>query len=148
MGRILALDIGEKRTGIAITDPMKIIAQPMELFNGSPDSEKFMKRLLEILAENQVERIIVGLPRNLKNLDTLSTQRARDAKVLIENAVDIPVEFWDERMTTAQSETILNDSGVNWRKQKEIKDKMAAALILENYLRYVNISGKRLSESE
>ncbi len=140
MGRILALDIGEKRTGIAMTDPMKIIASPKELFEGDPSSKEFIEKIKDIIENENIEKIIVGLPKNLKNIDTLSTSRARESKELLVENVEIPVIFWDERMTTAQSDKVLNDSGVHWRKKKKIIDKMAAALILENYLRYIEFN--------
>ncbi|MCK5687161.1 Holliday junction resolvase RuvX [bacterium] len=140
MGRLLALDIGEKRTGIAMSDPMKIIASPKELFEGDPASDVFVSKIKSIIESENIEKIIVGLPKNLKNVDTLSTSRAREAKELLEKNVDIPVIFWDERMTTAQSDKVLDNSGINWRKKKKIIDKMAAALILENYLRYIELN--------
>ena len=141
MGRILALDIGEKRTGIAISDPMKIIAQPSELFSGDPLSIKFLEKIKELVLTQDIEKIIVGLPKNLKNNDTLSTKRARDAMAILDEKIDVPILLWDERLTTAQSDKLLTDSGVRWQKKKKLLDKMSAALILDNYLRYIEFKG-------
>ena len=134
MKRILGLDIGEKRTGVALSDPLGITAQPFDCWQGDPKSEDFLAFVEKIIDEKKVNKIVVGLPKNLKNQDTLSTQRARDVAQMLKEKLEIEIIFWDERLTSSQVGRMFQDMGVKKKKRKEKVDVLAAVLILQNYL--------------
>ena len=136
LDRILGLDIGEKRTGVAVSDPLGITAQPIECWQGNPESEEFLNFIQKIIADKNIKKIVVGLPKNLKNEDTLSTVRARNVARNLEEKTDLEIILWDERMSTSQVGRMFQDLGVKTKKRKQKVDLLAAVLILQNYLDY------------
>jgi putative Holliday junction resolvase len=131
MPRTLGVDLGERWIGLALSDPMGISARPLEVVaRGDP----FWKALERLVAEEGVDRLVLGLPLNM---DGSEGPRARDAlafKAEIERRSGLPVETWDERLTTAQAEAALRSSGLSGRKRAERVDKVAAQIILQSYL--------------
>jgi putative Holliday junction resolvase len=129
--RTLGVDLGERWIGLALSDPMGISARPLEVVaRGDP----FWKALERLVAEEGVDRLVLGLPLNM---DGSEGPRARDAlafKAEIERRSGLPVETWDERLTTAQAEAALRSSGLSGRKRAERVDKVAAQIILQSYL--------------
>jgi putative holliday junction resolvase len=128
--RILGLDLGTVRVGAALSDPLGLTAQPLEVI---PRYE-LEKRLVELVAEYGVQRVIVGLPLKL---DGSKGQAAQDAKAVVKRLrelVSVPVEFVDERLTSAQANKLLIGADVRRDKRKQAVDKLAAALILQTYL--------------
>ena len=136
MERILALDVGEKRTGMALSDPLGITAQPLGCFEGDPESEDFMIQIAALIKEKNIREIVVGWPKNLKNEATLSTKRAEKVAKRLEETFQIEVILWDERMSSSQVGRMFQDFGVKKRKRKPQRDVLAAVLILQNYLDY------------
>ena len=132
--RIMALDIGSVRVGVALSDELLVTAQPFDVLARTP-GKKLLQRLTDIINKNNVVEIVVGLPLNLKGEDTESTINARDfADRLKQTFPLIKIVLWDERMTTAASESILIDAGVRRDQRRRLIDKLAAALILDSYL--------------
>jgi putative Holliday junction resolvase len=131
--RILALDLGTKRTGVALSDELKMIAQPLEYIPTEPFAE-FLARLKEILREKQVELILVGLPRNMDGSYGPAAMKAREFAAALRDAVAIPIQMWDERLTTAQAQRFLIQGGVRRKQRKEKVDQTAAAILLQSYL--------------
>ena len=134
--RIMGLDYGSRTVGVAVSDELGIAAQGLEtIFRKSPwKLRQTLARIQEIAEEYQISRIVVGLPKNMNN--SLG-ERAEDAlafSAMVEKRCGLPVEMWDERLTTVQSERILMEGGVRREKRKKDLDRMAAALILQSYM--------------
>jgi putative holliday junction resolvase len=131
--RILALDHGTKRIGVAISDELKMIAQPLEYIPAEPFAG-FLNRLREILKEKEVEVILVGLPRNMDGSHGPATLKVEAFVAALKNALTIPIETRDERLTSVMANRVLIQAGVRRDKRKEKVDKMAAAILLQSYL--------------
>ena|SRR5579862_7183139 len=131
--RILALDHGTKRIGIAVSDELKIIAQPLEFVPAEPFAA-FLKRLKELLAEKEVEMVLVGMPRNMNGSYGPAAAKVGEFVVALRAAVTVPIKTWDERLTSAQANRFLIQGNVSREKRKEKVDKMAAAILLQSYL--------------
>jgi putative pre-16S rRNA nuclease len=131
--RILALDHGTKRIGVAVSDETKTIAQPLEYIPAEPFAE-FLARLKKILAEKEIDLIILGLPRNMDGSYGPAAQKVETFAAALKAAVMIPIKLWDERLTSSQANKILIHAKVRRDKRKEKVDKMAAAILLQSYL--------------
>jgi putative Holliday junction resolvase len=131
--RILALDPGTKRIGIAVSDELKMIAQPLEFFPAEPFAA-FLGRLNELLRVKEVELILVGMPRNMNGSYGPAAQRVETFVAALKGAVTTPIKTWDERLTTAQANRFLIQANVRREQRKEKVDKMAAAILLQSYL--------------
>jgi putative Holliday junction resolvase len=119
--------------GIAISDEMQIIAQPVEFIPAEPFAE-FLERLKELLREKQVELIVVGLPRNMDGSYGAAALKVQDFVAALKNALTVPIRTWDERLTSVQANRFLLEGNVRREKRKEKVDKMAAAILLQSYL--------------
>jgi len=131
--RILALDHGTKRIGVAISDELKMIAQPLEFIPAGPFAD-FLARLKEILREKEVSLILVGLPRNMDGSYGPAALKVQEFVAVLKGAVTVPIQTWDERLTTAQANRALIEANVRRAKRKEKVDKTAAAILLQSYL--------------
>ena len=131
--RVLAIDHGTKRMGIAISDELKLIAQPLEYIPAEPFA-KFLDRLKEILREKEVELIVVGLPRNMDGSYGPAALKVQEFVAALKSALTLPIQMWDERLTSAQANRFLLQGNVRRAQRKEKVDKTAAALLLQSYL--------------
>jgi putative holliday junction resolvase len=131
--RILALDHGTKRIGVAVSDELKMIAQPLEYIPAEPFAA-FLQRLRELLAAKEVELIIVGLPRNMDGSYGPAVVKVQDFVAALKNAVTIPIKTLDERLTSVQANRFLIQGQVRRKKRKEKVDQTAAAILLQSYL--------------
>ena len=131
--RVLALDHGTKRIGVAISDELGIIAQPLEFIPAEP-LEKFYQRLAVILAEKQVTEIVVGMPFNMNGSIGPAAQKVERFVTELKTKVTQPVHTCDERLTTYEAENLLISAGTRRKKRKQVIDKMAAAVLLQSYL--------------
>ena len=131
--RILALDHGTKRIGIAISDELKIIAQPLEFVPASPLAN-VLARLKELIREKEVEMILVGLPRNMNGSYGPAALQVQEFVTVLKDAVTIPIKLWDERLTSAQANRFLIEGEVRRAERKQKVDKAAAAILLQSYL--------------
>ncbi|MBI1840588.1 MAG: Holliday junction resolvase RuvX [Verrucomicrobia bacterium] len=131
--RILALDHGAVRIGVAVSDELKIIAQPLE-FIPAEDTTAALKRLLEILRDKEVELILVGMPRNMDGSYGPAAEKVRAFVREIQAITSVGVRTWDERLTSTQANRVLVDAGVRREKRKEKVDAMAAAVLLQSFL--------------
>jgi putative holliday junction resolvase len=131
--RILALDHGTKRVGVAVSDAMKIIAQPLEYISPEPFAD-FLSRLKEILRDQEVEMILIGMPRNMDGSYGPAALKVQEFVAALKGAVTVPIQSWDERLTSAQANRFLIQSNVRRDKRKEKVDKTAAAILLQSYL--------------
>jgi putative Holliday junction resolvase len=131
--RILALDHGSKRIGVAISDELQMIAQPVEFIPAEPFAD-FLLRLQQILREKQVEMILLGMPRNMDGSYGPAALKVQDFAAALKNAITVPIQTWDERLTSVQANRFLIQGGVRREKRKEKVDKMAASILLQSYL--------------
>lgn len=131
--RILALDHGTKRIGIAVSDELKMIAQPLEFVPAGPFPD-VLARLRELVREKQVELILVGLPRNMDGSYGPAALKVQDFVATLRDALTVPVQTWDERLTSVQANRVLIQGNVRRQKRKEKVDQMAAAILLQSYL--------------
>jgi putative Holliday junction resolvase len=131
--RILALDHGSKRVGVAVSDPMKVIAQPLEYIPPEPFAD-FLARLKEILRDQEVELILIGMPRNMDGSYGPAALKVQEFVAALKSSVTVPIQTWDERLTSAQANRFLIQSNVRRDKRKEKVDKTAAAILLQSYL--------------
>ena len=133
MGRILALDVGEKRIGVAITDALNIIAQGLEVIK-QKNPDETLSRIMDIVKKNNVSKVIVGMPFNMDGSKGSAAQNIQGFVEFLKKNLTIDVETIDERLTTAQGERILLDADISRKKRKLSIDKIAAQLILQTYL--------------
>lgn len=131
--RIMALDIGEAKVGIALSDPTKTLATPHKVIERSDDAS-FLSELKKEIDVNQVEKIIVGLPYNLNRSSSAQTKKVEELADYMKKNIDMPIEFLDERLTTKLAETIMLEADLSRKKRKQKIDKLSAALILQTYL--------------
>ena len=131
--RILALDHGTKRVGVAVSDEMKMIATPLEYIPAEPFAE-FLARLREILREKEVEMVLIGLPRNMDGSYGPAALKVQEFVAVLKDALTIPLKTQDERLTTVQAQRFLIQGNVRRDKRKEKVDKTAAAILLQSYL--------------
>ena len=131
--KILGIDHGDKRMGIAASDDLGMLAHPLEFILAEP-YEGFLKRLKEILVEREVEQIVVGMPRNMDGSYGSQALKVQDFVAALKNSVVVPVRTWDERLTTVTAEKQLREAGVNAKVAKSKVDASAAAVMLQAYL--------------
>ncbi len=131
--RILAIDHGAKRMGVAVSDELGMIAQPLEFIPAEPFA-KFLVRLKEILRDKQVELIVVGMPRNMDGSYGPAALKVQEFVAVLKDAVAIPIKTLDERLTSVQAHRFLTEAAVRGRQRKDKVDKSAAAILLQSYL--------------
>jgi len=131
--RILGLDYGEKRIGVAICDELGLTAQGLPTILRK--NKKHDWEILGGLVENyKVEKIVIGYPVRLDGSEGIQCEKVNRFKALLEKTFSFPVIKWPETLSTKEAEEILINSGVRWEKRKKMVDKMAACLILQSYL--------------
>ena len=139
--RILALDVGTKNIGMAICDPLGITAQSLPTIRRKGQTEKDVQFVTAAVKEYAVETIVVGLPKNMNGTEGPSCDMAKEFAAEVEKAVDTPIVFWDERLTSRIAENAMIEADLSRKKRKQKVDSLAAILILQNYLDYLK-SGK------
>lgn len=133
MGRILCLDVGDVRIGLAMSDIMKIIANPLETLKRK-NSQADFDYILNVCKQNDVELILSGLPLSLNGQENAQTQKTREFIEQLQSQTNIPIKFVDERLTTVSAQRVLIESGMRRENRKNVVDKVAAAIILQGYL--------------
>ena len=132
-GTILALDLGARRIGLAISDPLGITAQGLPTLVRT-SKRKDLEALARLASQYQVCRIVVGYPLHLSGEEGAQAVAARRFAEELARVTGLPVELHDERLTTAQAERVLRDSGISLRKRAQAVDQLSAVLILQSYL--------------
>lgn len=132
-GRILALDYGEKRIGIALSDPNRIFSKPLCVLSNK-GFEQLVEELKKLITLHQVTLLIVGIPYAIDGSITPKTEECQQIMNRLKDVLSIPVEGFDERYSTWEANEELKKMGYNWRQAKEIKDAMSAAMILKEFL--------------
>jgi putative holliday junction resolvase len=131
--RILAIDHGTKRMGIALSDDTGSIATPLEFILAEPFAG-FLQRLKELIREKQVEQILVGMPRNMDGSYGPAALIVQEFVAVLKETIGVPIKVWDERLTSAQANRMLIQADVRRNKRKERVDAAAAAILLQSYL--------------
>jgi len=131
--RIAALDVGEARIGVAVSDELGLTAQPVGVVR-RVGGRRDLEEIGRMLAPYAPERLVVGLPLNMNGSEGPAAARVRAFAARIAEALGLPLEFWDERLTTVAAERALLEADVSRRRRREVVDKLAASLILQGYL--------------
>ena len=134
MGRVMALDVGDVRIGVAVSDLMGIIANPLETYTRKGDITRDVNYIVQLAKAHEVSLFVSGLPLGLNGLENEQTRKTREFVDALTAATDIPVKFMDERFTTLSAERVLIEGNVRRENRKKVIDKVAATIILQNYL--------------
>ncbi|MFU2223322.1 Holliday junction resolvase RuvX [Streptococcus pluranimalium] len=134
--RIMGLDVGSKTVGVAVSDPLGFTAQGIEIIGINEEEEEYgLERLAELVSEYKVDKFVVGLPKNMNNSEGPRVEASKFYGDLIKERFGLPVDYQDERLTTVQAERMLvEQADISRGKRKKVIDKLAAQLILQNYL--------------
>jgi putative pre-16S rRNA nuclease len=131
--RILAIDHGTRRMGVAVSDALKTIALPLEFIPAEPSAGLF-ERLRVLVREKEVESILVGMPRNMDGSYGPAAEKVREFVTRLEKEVAVRVRLWDERLTSAQANRFLTEAKVRGRRRRDKVDQTAAAILLQSFL--------------
>lgn len=132
MSRIMGLDIGEKRVGVALSDPLGVIAQGFGVIK--TEEGDVLEELKAIVETYDVKEIVVGLPLSLDGSIGPQAQKIMEIAQRISEVTGLPVFFWDERLSSREAEKLLISADQSRRRRKEVKDKVSATIILQSYL--------------
>lgn len=131
--RILGLDVGQKTIGVAISDPLGFTAQGITTIRRTKKTDD-VKEVVRICNEYSVETIVVGLPKNMDGSIGFAGEKIQEFSNLLEEAIDLEIVFWDERLTTVAAHRAMLEADLSRGKRKKIVDKVAATYILQGYL--------------
>ena len=137
--RILGLDYGSKTVGVAVSDPLGFTAQGVEIIRRKSENKmrQTLARIEQLIAQYQVEEIVLGLPKNMNNTLGDRAEKSLELKETLERRTGLPVVMWDERLTTVSANRVLMETGVRRENRKEHVDEIAAVFILQGYLDYL-----------
>ena len=135
MKRIMGVDFGDARTGIAVSDLLCSIVGTTTVIH-SRNMEKTIAQICTMVKESDIGEIVVGLPKNMDGSEGPRAELCREFAQKLEEATDLPVKMWDERRTTVEAHNILSQHNYHGKKRKETVDAVAASLILEGYLAF------------
>ncbi len=152
--RLIGIDFGMSRLGIAISDERQIIATPFQTIKAEKKTEQTIILILNLLSQLQqtykceIEEIIVGLPLMMSGRKGLQADEVKHFVELLSKATPIPVRTWDERLTTVQAERSLRESQMTRKKRSKVVDIVSAAIILQSYLDFKHIQKNNLDEAK
>ncbi|MDI6703955.1 MAG: Holliday junction resolvase RuvX [bacterium] len=131
--RILGLDVGDRRIGVAVSDESCTLSTPIEVIERK-DDEHTMVHLKEIISNYDISEIVVGLPKGMDGENSEQTRKVYSFIVLVKREIKLPIKLWDERLTTVMAEKVLIKANMRRNNRKGIIDKLSASIILQNYL--------------
>ncbi len=134
--RILGLDFGSKTVGVAVSDELLLTAQGKEIIRRQSAGKlrQTLARIEAIIAEHQVERIVLGYPKNMNNTEGERCEKTKEFKEMLERRTGLPVVLWDERLTTVAADRHMMESGIRREERRNYVDEIAAVFILQGYL--------------
>lgn len=138
MNKVLGLDVGDVWIGVAISDPLMITAQPLTTIKRESNKIAYDK-IHDIIKENDVEKVVVGLPKNMNNTIGPQSEKVIKFAEKLKNKYKVDIEYVDERMTTLMAEKVLIEGSVRRENRKKYIDKIAATYILQSYLDRINL---------
>lgn len=134
MGRILSIDYGKKRIGIALSDPMKIVASPLKTIHAGKNDKETLALIVQEIESYDLETIIIGLPLLLSGKESETSLLVRKLVATLEEKITTPIILWDERLTSKQVERVMMEGNVKRKKRTEHVDTLSATLILQSYM--------------
>lgn len=134
MRRVLALDVGDKRIGVAVSDPLGITAQGLETYTRTGDTEKDAEHIAELAKKYEPVRLLFGMPRNMDGSYGFQSEKVKEFAQAVLKVWDGEHAFFDERLTTVSAKRVLVEADMDWRKRRKVVDKLAATIILQGYL--------------
>ena len=142
--RIMGLDFGAKTVGVAISDPLLITAQGIEIIRRKEENKlrRTLARIEELIVEYQVEEIVLGLPKNMNDTLGPRVEATLEFKDKLERRTGLPVHTWDERLTTVAADRAMTEAGIRGNERKEYVDKIAAVFILQGFLDLRSLKGE------
>lgn len=134
--RIMGLDLGSKTVGVAVSDPLGITAQGVEIIRRESEDKlrRTLARIEELAKEYEVETFVLGYPKHMDNTIGERAQKSEAFKEKLERRTGLPVILWDERLTTVAADNAMDEAGLSREKRKDYVDMIAASLILQGYL--------------
>ncbi|NCB93646.1 MAG: Holliday junction resolvase RuvX [Clostridia bacterium] len=146
--RIMGLDYGSKTVGVAVSDPLGLTAQGVEIVRRKTENKmrQTLARIEELIEQYQVEKIVLGLPKNMNNTLGDRAEKSLELKETLERRTGLAVVMWDERLTTVSANRVLMETGVRRENRKEHVDEIAAIFILQGYLDYLHNQKDRTVE--
>lgn len=134
--RIMGLDFGSKTVGVAISDALLVTAQGIEIIRRKEENKlrQTLARIEELIVEYEVEEIVLGLPKNMNATEGARVELTQEFKEKLERRTGLPVQLWDERLTTVAADKAMMEAGIRREKRKDYVDMIAATLILQGYL--------------
>lgn len=134
--RVMGLDYGSKTVGVALSDPLFLTAQGLEIVRREREDKlrQTLSRLESIIEEYEVERIVLGYPKNMNNTEGVRCEKTKAFQEMLEKRTGLPVVLWDERLTTVEADRTMIEGGIRRENRKEYVDKLAAVFILQSYL--------------
>lgn len=139
--RILGLDFGSKTVGVAVSDELLLTAQGLEIVRRQSPGKlrQTLARIEEIIKEYQVEKIVLGYPKNMNNTEGDRCEKTKEFLAMLERRTGLEVILWDERLTTVAADRTMMESGIRREHRKEYVDEIAAIFILQGYLDYLSM---------
>ena len=137
--RIIGLDFGSKTVGVAVSDELLITAQGIEIVRRKSENKlrQTLARIEELIKEYNVEKIVLGFPKNINNSEGERCEKTLEFKEMLERRTGLTVELWDERLTTVSADNLMMEAGIRRENRKEYVDQIAASFILQGYLDYL-----------
>ena len=134
--RIMGLDFGSRTVGVAISDSLLLTAQGVEIIRRKEENKlrQTLARIEELIVANEVEEIVLGLPKNMNDTEGARVELTKEFKDKLERRTGLPVSFWDERLTTVAADKAMMEAGIRRENRKDYVDMIAATLILQGYL--------------
>lgn len=137
--RIIGLDFGSKTVGVAVSDELLITAQGIEIVRRKSENKlrQTLARIEELIKEYNVDKIVLGFPKNMNNSEGERCEKTLEFKEMLERRTGLTVELWDERLTTVAADNLMMEAGIRRENRKEYVDQIAASFILQGYLDYL-----------
>ena len=137
--RIIGRDFGSKTVGVAVSDELLITAQGIEIVRRKSENKlrQTLARIEELIKEYNVEKIVLGFPKNMNNSEGERCEKTLEFKEMLERRTGLTVELWDERLTTVAADNLMMEAGIRRENRKEYVDQIAASFILQGYLDYL-----------
>lgn len=142
--RILGLDYGTKTVGVALSDPLLLTAQGLEIIRREKPGKlrQTLARIQEIVTEYHVTEIVLGYPKNMNNTEGIRCEKTKEFKEMLEARTGLEVHLWDERLTTVAADALMKETGIRREHRKEYVDEIAAMYILQGYLDFLKMKSE------
>ena len=139
--RIIGLDFGSKTVGVAVSDQLLITAQGVEIIrrNSPKKLRQTLARIEELIHQYEVEKIVLGYPKNMDNSEGDRCEKTQEFKEILEKRTNLPVILWDERLTTVAADKLMIESNIRREDRKKYVDRIAAEFILQGYLDFIQL---------